>query len=124
MEEVKDTKSQKIRINQNNLYREEVFTDMTVGSLHQMTPVKINGEIDKQRKVMFIGNTQLITKQGPLPIRFPIDARNLQQAVDKFPEAMETFVNRMIAEAKEMQRQEESRIILPGSAAAGGLKMP
>jgi len=116
MEEVKDTKSQKIRINQNNLYREEVFTDMTVGSLHQMTPVKINGEIDKQRKVMFIGNTQLITKQGPLPIRFPIDARNLQQAVDKFPEAMETFVNRMIAEAKEMEREEASKIVIPGQS--------
>ncbi len=124
MEEVNETKSQKIRINQNNLYREEVFTDMTIGSLHQMTPVKVNGEVDKQRKIMFIGNTQLITKQGPLPIRFPIDARNLQQAVDKFPEAMEAFVNRMIAEAKEMQRQEESRIILPGSAAGGGIKMP
>ncbi len=124
MEETRETKSQKIRINQNNLYREEVFTDMTIGSLHQMTPVKVNGEVDKQRKIMFIGNTQLITKQGPLPIRFPIDARNLQQAVDKFPEAMEAFVNRMIAEAKEMQRQEESRIILPGSAAGGGIKMP
>jgi hypothetical protein len=124
MEETPETKSQKIRINQNNLYREEVFTDMTIGSLHQMTPVKVNGEVDKQRKIMFIGNTQLITKQGPLPIRFPIDARNLQQAVDKFPEAMEAFVNRMIAEAKEMQRQEESRIILPGSAAGGGIKMP
>ncbi len=124
MESVNEKTQGKIRINQNSLYREEVFTDMTIGSLHQMTPVKVNGEIDKQRKIMFIGQTQLITKQGPLPIRFPIDARNLQQAVDKFPEAMEDFVNRMIAEAKEIQRQEESRIILPGTSSPGGIKLP
>ncbi len=124
MESVNGKTQEKIRINQNSLYREEVFTDMTIGSLHQMTPIKINGEIDKQRKIMFIGQTQLITKQGPLPIRFPIDARNLQQAVDKFPESMEAFVNRMIAEAKEIQRQEESRIILPGASSPGGIKLP
>ena len=124
MESVNGKTQEKIRINQNSLYREEVFTDMTIGSLHQMTPIKINGEIDKQRKIMFIGQTQLITKQGPLPIRFPIDARNLQQAVDKFPESMEVFVNRMIAEAKEIQRQEESRIILPGASSPGGIKLP
>jgi len=124
MERTNEKPQEKIRINQNGLYREEVFTDMTIGSLHQLTPVKVNGEIDRQRKIMFIGQTQLITKQGPLPIRFPIDARNLQQAVDRFPEAMEIFVNRMIAEAKEMQRQEESRIILPGAVSPGGIKMP
>ncbi len=124
MESANGKTQEKIRINQNSLYREEVFTDMTIGSLHQMTPIKINGEIDKQRKIMFIGQTQLITKQGPLPIRFPIDARNLQQAVDKFPESMELFVNRMIAEAKEIQRQEESRIILPGASSPGGIKLP
>ena len=124
MERTNEKPQEKIRINQNGLYREAVFTDMTIGSLHQMTPIKINGEIDKQRKIMFIGQTQLITKQGPLPIRFPIDARNLQQAVDKFPESMEAFVNRMIAEAKEIQRQEESRIILPGASSPGGIKLP
>jgi len=120
MDATTDQKPEKVRINQNNLYREEIFTDMTVGSLHQMTPVKANGEADKQRKVLFIGNTQLITKQGPLPIRFPIEAKNLPQAAEKFPEAMESFVAMMIAQAKEMQRQEESRIIVPGS---GNIKL-
>ena len=74
MDETLNKFPDRIKINQNNLYREEVFTDMTVGSLHQMTPIKVNGEIDKQRKILFVGNTQLITQQGPLPIRFPIDA--------------------------------------------------
>lgn len=95
-----------------------------VGSIHQMTPVKPNTEIDKQRKVMFIGNTQLITQQGPLPVRFPIEAKNLQQAIDKFPDSLEAFVKKMVEEAKELQRKEESRIIMPGSPAVGNLKLP
>ncbi|MDI9570059.1 MAG: hypothetical protein QM278_04890 [Pseudomonadota bacterium] len=120
MDVATDQKPQKARINQNNLYREEIFTDMTVGSLHQLTPVKANGEPDKQRKILFIGNTQLITKQGPLPIRFPIDAKNLPQAAERFPEAMENFVAMMLAQAKEMQSREESRIIVPSS---GNIKL-
>lgn len=121
---MEDNKPSAIRINQNNLYREEIFSDLMVGSIHQMTPVKPNTEIDKQRKVMFIGNTQLITPQGPLPVRFPIEAKNLQQAIDKFPDSLEAFVKKMVEEAKELQRKEESRIIMPGSPAVGNLKLP
>jgi len=113
-----------IRINQNNLYREEIFSDLTVGSIHQMTPVKPNAELDKQRKVMFIGNTQLVTQQGPLPVRFPIEAKHLQQAIDKFPEALNSFIKKMVEEAKELQRKEESRIIMPGTPSVGNLKLP
>ena len=119
-----ENRSAGIRINQNNLYREEVFSDLTVGSIHQMTPVKPNAEIDKQRQVMFIGNTQLITQQGPLPVRFPIEAKNLQQAIDKFSESLDFFIKKMVEEAKELRRQEESRIILPGTPAVGDLKLP
>ncbi len=119
-----ENKPASIRINQNNLYREEIFSDLMVGSIHQMIPVKPNAEPDKQRKVMFIGNTQLITPQAPLPVRFPIEAKNLQQAIDKFPESLEAFVKKMVEEAKELQRKEESHIIMPGSSSVGNLKLP
>ena len=119
-----ENKQASIRINQNNLYREEIFSDLMVGAIHQMTPVKPNAELDKQRKVMFIGNTQLITQQGPLPVRFPIEAKNLQQAIDKFPESLDAFIKKMVEEAKELQRKEESRIIMPGSPSVGNLKLP
>jgi hypothetical protein len=119
-----ENKPASIRINQNNLYREEIFSDLTVGTIHQMTPVKPNAELDKKRTVIFIGNTQLITQQGPLPVRFPIEAKNLQQAIDKFPESLESFVKKMVEEAKELQRKEESRIIVPGSSSVGNLKLP
>jgi hypothetical protein len=104
---------QKIRINQQNLYREEVFTDVRMAAIRQLTPVKTNGEIDKGRKIIFFGQTQLITPHGPLPIQFPIEAKNLHEAIEKFPEVMEKFMEKMLEEAKEMQRQEQSRIIVP-----------
>ena len=44
MDATTDQKPEKVRINQNNLYREEIFTDMTVGSLHQMTPEPLEPE--------------------------------------------------------------------------------
>jgi hypothetical protein len=109
----------KARFNQQNLHREEIFSDLTMGSIRQMTPVKSNGETDKTRPILFVGQSQIYTPQGPMPVQFPIDAKNLQQAMDQFSTAMEEFVARLIEEAKEMERQEQSRLIVPGGAQGG-----
>ena len=103
----------KAKFNQQNLHLEEVFSDLTVGSIRRLSPVKQNGEPDKTRPILFVGQAQIYTQQGPMPIQFPIDAKNLQQAMDKFPEAMEEFVEHLVEQAKEFQRQEESRLIVP-----------
>jgi hypothetical protein len=103
----------KIRINRQNLYKEEIYTDIQVAAIRRLTPVKDNGEIDKSRKVIFFGQTQLMTPRGPLPIQFPIDARNLHEAIERFPLFMEQFMEKMLEEAKELQRQEQSRLIVP-----------
>jgi hypothetical protein len=110
----------KVRFNQQNLHREEVFSDLTVGSIRQLTPVKPNGEPDKTRPVLFVGQSQIYTQHGPMPVEFPIDAKNLQLAMEKFPSAMEEFVAHLVEQAKEMQRQEQSRLIVPGGSTAGG----
>jgi hypothetical protein len=115
-----DTTKEKIRLNQNNLYKEDVFTDLTVGSIRQLSPVKPNGESDKTRKILFLGQTQIISQHGPLPIQFPIEAKNLQQAIENFPESLEQFMSKLVEEAKEMQRREQSRIIVPGGPAGPG----
>jgi hypothetical protein len=115
-----EEKGKKTKFNQQNLHREEIFSDLTVGSIRQLSPVKQNGEPDKTRPILFVGESQIYTQQGPMPVQFPIDARNLQQAMDKFPEAMEEFVAHLVEQAKEIQRQEESRLIVPGGPAAGG----
>jgi len=113
-------KEKKVKFNQQNLYLEEVFSDLTVGSIRRLTPVKPNGEMDKNRAILFVGQSQIYTQQGPMPIQFPIDAKNLQLAMEKFSEAMEEFVAHLVEQAKEMQRQEQSRLIVPGGAASGG----
>lgn len=110
-----DTAKKKVKINQKDLYREELFTDIQTGTIRQMTPVKPNGEVDKERRTLFFGQTSLITEHGILPIQFPIEAKNLQQAIDRFPDAMERYVDMMIEEARKIQREEQSRIIVPRS---------
>ncbi|HOK06149.1 MAG TPA: hypothetical protein PK836_03370 [Syntrophales bacterium] len=115
-----ETPQLQVRIDLQNLYREEVFTDLKVASIRQLTPVKANGEIDKGRKILFFGQTRIMTPHGALPIQFPIEARNLQQAADKFPETMNEFIARMVAEAEAMQRQEQSRIVVPNAPLSEG----
>jgi len=115
-----EEKGRKAKFNQANLHQEEVFTDLTVGSIRRLTPVKPNGEPDKARPVLFVGQAQIYTQQGPMPVQFPIDAKNLQLAMEKFPTAMEEFVAHLVEQAKELQRQEQSRLIVPGGSAPGG----
>lgn len=107
-----------------NLYREESFTDLKIAQIRRLTPVKIDGTQDESRPVIFIGETQLMSARGPLPIQTPIDAADLKEAFEKFPVAINAAVERMIEEAKEMQRQEASRIVVPGQGPGGGLAGP
>ena len=76
------------KVNRSNLYREESFTDLKVGSVKCLTPVKPDGSEDKSRKKIFVGQSNVMTPQGPLPIQGVIQAKELQQAIKKFPEAM------------------------------------
>jgi hypothetical protein len=109
------------RINRSGLYREESFTDLKVGSVKRLTPVRPDGSEDKTRKTIFVGNTSIATPNGPLPIQNIIAAKDLQQAVKKFPDAMQEAMERLMEEVKKYQEQEqspiqkpESRIIIPG----------
>jgi len=104
-----------VKININNLYKEEAFTDLTYATIRRLTPVKVDGSIDESREAIFAGMTQLMSPNGPIPISCVMEgAKNLVDAAEKFPAAIEKAVQEMIAEAKEMERQEASRIVLPG----------
>ncbi len=106
-----------------NLYREESFTDLKIAQIRRLTPVKSDGSDDSSRPTMFIGETSIMSSRGPLPIHAPIEATDLNDAFAKFPEAINVAVERMIEEAKEMQRQEANRIVVPGQG-MGGLGGP
>ena len=104
-----------IKINPANLYKEESFTDLTFATIRRLTPIKIDGSIDEGREAIFTGMTQLMSPNGPIPVQCIIEgAKDLGEAAAKLPAAIENRVQEMIAEAKEMQRQESSRIVLPG----------
>ena len=108
-----DEKEPEIRIDQDNLYHEETFTDLKVGWIRRLTPVTPDGNRDKSREPLFIGQTQLATPQGPIPIQCQIPAKTLPDAIKKFPEVMELTIKNMIERAKEIQRESTSRIIKP-----------
>ena len=44
----------------------------------------------------------------------------LDEAIAQFPEAINQAVERLIEEARELQRQEASRIVVPGQGPMGG----
>lgn len=105
---------EKVAIDEDSLYREDVFTDLKVGVIKRMTPVKLDGTNDKLRQVKFLGQTQLISAAGPLPVSCEINAKNLKEAIKMFPDAINQAITEMIEQVKEMQRKEASRIVVPG----------
>lgn len=114
------TPLEEIEVDRENLYQEEVFTDLKVATIRRLSPVKPDGSRDETRPVLFQGQTQLMSQMGPLPVSCVIEAADLDEAMRKFPEAIGRAIERMIEEVKEIQRQESSRIIVPGASPAGG----
>ena len=57
-----------------SLYREEIYTDRKMGTLRVMLPVTASGDPDKARPTLYLGEAQLMTNMGPLPISFEIEA--------------------------------------------------
>jgi hypothetical protein len=115
MSNASGTKITDIKIDPNNLYKEEAFTDLTFATIRRLTPVKIDGSIDESREAIFTGMTQLMSPNGPIPVQCLIEGvKTLSDAVAKLPEAIEKTVQAMIAEAEDMRRQEASKIVIPG----------
>lgn len=109
-----------ISVDKDNLYREETFTDLKVASIRRLTPIQADGSDDPGRPVLFVGETTLMSARGPLPINCPIQATTFAEALDAFPQAVQDAVSRLMEEAREMQRQEASRIVVPGHGPGGG----
>ncbi len=109
------TKMTDIKINVDNLYKEEAFTDLTFATIRRLTPVKLDGSPDASREPIFTGMTQLMSPNGPIPVQCLIEgAKTLSEAAEKLPAAIEKTVQAMITEAEEMRREEASKIIVPG----------
>jgi hypothetical protein len=108
-----------IALDASGLYREEIFSDRKAGTIRRMTPVTRDGSPDPARPVLFSGQTQLLTPAGVLPLGFEIDAKTLDEAIQKFPAAVKLALNDAIEEAREMRREAASRIVVPEVGGAG-----
>ncbi|MDW7709134.1 MAG: hypothetical protein SCH98_01575 [Deferrisomatales bacterium] len=123
MSEREGLKVSELRVDQQNLYREELFTDLKVATIRRLTPVKQDGTLDKGRAVIFVGQSQIMTPAGNLPVQAGLEAQNLQQAMEKFPGAIGAAIDRLMAEVEEFRRREATRIVTPQQA-GGGIILP
>ncbi|HYA39455.1 MAG TPA: hypothetical protein VEI74_14400 [Candidatus Methylomirabilis sp.] len=101
------------------LYREEIFTDRRVGTIRRLTPVKADGAPDPARKSVFIGEAQLLTNVGALPLSFEINAQSLEEAVTNYAAAVKQAFERAMKELQEMRREAASSIVIPDKGAGG-----
>ena len=121
-----------IKIDPKTLYLEEVFTDRRVGTIRRLTPVTKDGTRDQARAVLYIGETQVLTPAGALPIGFEIGAGSLEEAADKFGPLAKDAIERTVKELQELRRQQASQIVvpqgplppMPGAGGGGKIQMP
>jgi len=116
-EELPDTD---VQMEANSLYREETFTDRRVGTLQILTPVNSDGTADSTRQTVYVGQTQILTPAGALPLNFELEASSLQEAVEKFGDGAKSALSDAMQRLDEMRREAASSIIVPGSGGAGG----
>jgi hypothetical protein len=86
-----------------------------------MTPLTVNGDVDNTREVLFIGQAQLMTPMGALPLSFDINAKSLQEAVAGFGAAADIAVQQAVEELRELQREQASSLVVPGAGDMDGL---
>jgi hypothetical protein len=114
---------EQMKMDASNLYREETYTDRQLGTLHVLTPVDSKGETDTGRDVIYMGNTQLMTPYGAMPLSFEIEADSMEQALEKFGETAKQSLDRTIEEAKQYQRDQASSIVIPDAATASQIQL-
>jgi hypothetical protein len=103
-----------------NLYLEETFTDRRIGSLLRLTPVTASGARDESRQVLYLGQTQVLTPAGALPISFEIEAASLADAIGKFGAEAQEALASTVKRLEEMRREAASSLIVPGSGVGSG----
>jgi hypothetical protein len=131
MADERDTEAQ---MDANALYQEEMFTDRRVGALRRLTPVRSDGSRDTARPVLFIGQAEIMTSMGPVPISFELPGETLDVAVAGFGAAASAAVEKTVQQIQELRRQQASQLVVPqggippnlggGPRGGGKIQMP
>lgn len=109
-----------IKLDADNMYREESFSDLKVGQIRRLIPVTVDGDVDTGRDVLYEGQASLMTPAGSLPLSFELEVDNLADAIEQFPVAVNGAAEKAINELREMQRQQSQQIQVPGQGGYGG----
>jgi hypothetical protein len=133
MAQAPEGKSMSMKMDAAGIYREDVYTDRKVGTIRCLTPVKSDGSPDSARTSLFVGEAQILTPMGALPVTFEIEAASLADAVTNYEEAAKEGVERTVKEIQEYRRQQASSIVIPqggaglpgmGGGGGGKIQMP
>ena len=108
-----------LRMDPTSLYREETFTDRRLGVIRVLTPVTKDGLADASRRVVYLGEAQLLTQVCALPLTFEIEAGSLGEATENFAAGAKVAVERAVEELQEMRREAASPIIIPDRVPPG-----
>src|ERR1044072_1007988 len=114
-----DERNQDPQMDGAGLYREDMFTDRKVGAIRQLTPVTGDGTPDTTRPVLFIGQAEIMTNMGPVPISFEIEGQTLADAGLGFPPAAQVAIGRPAQQIQEMRRQQASQLVVPQGPVPG-----
>jgi hypothetical protein len=115
-----DSLKTEIKMDPRSLYREEVFTDRRIGTIQRLTPVDSDGQPIGGGTVLYMGQTQLMTPAGALPLSFELQADSLGQAAEKFADGANAAMEEAVKRLEELRREQASSIIVPGAGGAGG----
>jgi hypothetical protein len=107
------------KMDANALYREEIYTDRQVGTIRVLIPVTQEGKPDTARPTLFVGEAQIYTSMGALPLSFELEGSTLSEAVTQYAAAAKEAVERAVRELEEMRRQAASSIVIPRGGAGG-----
>ena len=119
MAERQDQRLPEPRMDPAALYREEVITDRKVGTIRVLTPIRSDGSLDAGRKTLYLGEAQIYTTMGALPLSFELDGDSLSDAVGKYAQAAKQAVEQAVRELEDMRRQAASSIVIPKGGVGG-----
>jgi hypothetical protein len=128
-----EDRNQDPQMDVNGLYQEDNFTDRRVGAIRRLTPVRPDSSVDPTRPVLFVGQAEIMTNMGPVPLSFEIEGKTLEEAVQGFSAAAQVAIERTVQQIQEMRRQQASQLVVPqgglppnlgGGRGGGKIQMP
>src|SRR5688572_32172459 len=108
-----EDRNQDPQMDADGLYQEDNFTDRRVGAIRRLTPVRPDASVDPTRPLVFIGQAEIMTNMGPVPLSFEIEGKTLAQAVAGFSAAATVAIERTVQQIQELRRQQASQLVVP-----------